>query len=60
MMEIAREKPGKWISVAKDKLLQKLINTKRFPKDPNLYMELVQESVEEALVEETMKEEGLI
>ena len=61
MMEIAQEKPGRWISTAKDKLLYKLINVEKFPKENiNTYMELVKEAIEEALVEETMKNEGLI
>lgn len=56
LMQIANEGPGPWIGVAKEKLLQKLINTDRFPKEEEKYMELVQESVEEALFEQTMNE----
>jgi tRNA nucleotidyltransferase (CCA-adding enzyme) len=54
LMTIANEKPGKWINTAKEKLLFKLINSNRFPKEQDKYMELVHESIEEALVEDMM------
>jgi tRNA nucleotidyltransferase (CCA-adding enzyme) len=56
MMQIANEKPGPWIGVAKEKLLEKLINTDKFPKEEEKYMELAQEAIEEALFERTMDE----
>lgn len=56
MMQIANEQPGPWIGMAKEKLLEKLINTDRFPKEEAKYMEFVQEAVEEALFEQTMNE----
>lgn len=55
LMSIANEKPGKWINTAKEKLLYKLINCKRFPKEQEKYMELVHEAIEEALVEDIME-----
>jgi hypothetical protein len=60
LINLANEPPGPWISVAKEKLLFKLINTDKFPKDEIKYNELVQEAVEETLLEEEMKREGLI
>lgn len=59
MMEIANEGPGPWIGEAKEKLLHKLINTKKFPKEENEYMNLVKESVEEAIFEQAFKAAGL-
>ena len=56
LMQIANEGPGPWIGIAKEKLLLKLINTDRFPKEEEKYMELAQEAIEEALFEQTMNE----
>ena len=59
MMEMANEGPGPWISNAKEKLLQKLINTKKFPKEEEDYMSLAREAVEEAIFERAFEEAGL-
>lgn len=50
LMKIANKGPGQWISVVKEKLLFKLINTEKFPKDEE-YMKLVNETVQEVLSE---------
>ena len=61
LIEIAgEEEPGPWINLAKEKLIYKLVNAEKFPKDMEIYLELASEAVEEAFAEELMKEEGLI
>ena len=57
-MEIAGEGPGPWINDAKERLLKKLIHTKKFPKEED-YMVLVNESIEEALIEKEFKAAGI-
>lgn len=59
MMEIANEGPGPWISDAKEKLLYKLVNANRVPKQGEEYMSLVRESVEEAIFARAFTEAGL-
>lgn len=59
-IKIGNDESGAWLESAKEKLLYKLINTESFPKEEDKYMELAQEAVEEAIIEETMQMEGLI
>lgn len=56
----SEEEGGEWLDLAKEKLLKKLILSDPFPKDMNLYLELVSESIEEAFGEQLMKESGLL
>lgn len=60
LSEFAGEDPGPWLDIAKEKLLYKLINSEKYPKDDEKYMELTNEAIEEALIEVTMKNEGLL
>ena len=58
IMEIAGEGPGPWINDVKERLLKKLIHTKKFPKEED-YMVLVNEAIEETLIEKEFKAAGI-
>lgn len=53
LMKMANKGPGQWISVIKDRLLLKLINTDKFPNE-EMYMQLVNDTVQEFLLEQTI------
>lgn len=54
------EEGGDWLDIAKEKLLKKLVLSNPFPKEMNLYLEVVSEAIEEAFGELLMKESGLL